>query len=679
MGDMANDAVTGLCGVIPSTGIVLAPLGAGAEVGMDWGAVCANVATVIHSTLTFVNEQYTTARQLWKEENDAADSCGDLVEGQMYKVFCDMHCIEDAVVKGNSAVLRSLKTMEGHVLNNVHDMLKFYTTEVFDKVKETQAQINHNDGQLSGMMNNYVGQMMDQNTEYRDSLADQLNIQINALNTNIGTHVVDPLSKIQNDIVTTNDNIMQMGKWLQSNEVLNPPGLLQEIEEIEETPVVDSNLTTLHTSLRRTHQAVLNLVHSVHRDGVDTVNEQVAVSSLQRLHGATRRAAHHAKNAMREGRLSDAKANVRRAIGAVQQAHAELAEGGREPVPSGFQRRVAARLVPAQHRLLRETLTTRNAHRELLAFQATQRAIMGRHESLHDLGEQIEASAAADMMVRFDAEARRSRQSLENYLGLARKHVEARSAAIAALHEHSALDTCTSPESLRGLGVHLVSSDRAERRHIAGLARAWRETAGSLCSMTDILVDGGLLLHQIRAAARAPMSTSQVGPDIASAVMLLEAPLHKELSLRVGDFASQLSRGFNISQMLSRMWADAFIDAPAAELHDLRRSWSRLRLAARELRTGLRGDGQLRRDLLIARLQAEIAQSLPHRFPAPPACNAPGAALWRYTHDGSAAVLLSTEGGALWCDLSSGKMKSGNNSMLSLHPGDIGTSLASLI
>merc|ERR550532_2086794 len=187
--------------------MVTAMMGFGPDMEWDLGALCSNVAKGVHAAVTFANEQLETARKAWKEENDATDTCAEFDEGQIWKQFCDMYCIEDAVVKGNSAVLRSLKGLEGHVLTHLHDMIQFYTTEVFDKVRETQEQINHNDVQLNTNLEEYVKQLHEQQATLAGQLNENLNTQLNQLNINNHQSVDRVGQQLQTDIKSVNENI----------------------------------------------------------------------------------------------------------------------------------------------------------------------------------------------------------------------------------------------------------------------------------------------------------------------------------------------------------------------------------------------------------------------------------------------------------------------------------------
>merc|ERR1719343_1852340 len=145
--------------------------------------------------------------------------------------------------------------MEGHLLSTVKEMMHFYTNEVFEKVKETQTQINTNDKGLSKMLTAYVKQLTDQNHEYADKQ-----------NKDIANFVIPPLQKIQEDIGIVNGNLDIMHGWLTSNEVLNPP----EPELLQNKNTHNDSLTVLKDSLGDAAHAALDLIHGLHTNVKDS-------------------------------------------------------------------------------------------------------------------------------------------------------------------------------------------------------------------------------------------------------------------------------------------------------------------------------------------------------------------------------------------------------------------------
>jgi len=665
------------CSLLPKVDTLAAPMGIGVGAQIDIPEICKSVL----KTTKFVSdkfwEKYLLERTLWERSNHVADArhCGNDVQAYMYKAYCDLHCVEDAVTKGNSAVLRSMKSLEGHIVRNFQDMLKSYTTEIFEKIKEAQAQINHNDGEMSDLVTSYAKQIMEQSTGYSKSL-----------NTAVGG-LTSPLNKIQKDLESVNKNLASVYKWLQTNDVLMPKSLLLHHEQPMETVPEKGNasLGTLQQSLKLASQTAVAVIHGLHSGtrtfGSDSFNENVVARSLAQAGHAVKKQAGLVKAALRTGDLSAAQGHLLHAVGEVQRAHAGLTgRNTRESTAETFQRRTGLALHPAHLQLLDQFETFGQTHSGLVAFHAEQRVIMGRAETLGELSEEAERYAAAEMIVRFDAEVTRMHRSFNDYLRYAQAHLGRRGAALTLLVESSKADDCASPETTRRLGVKLAEMDRSGKQYAAALAQTWRDTADSLTRMADLLVDGGLLVHFIRLAGTglAKLATDRevASPHqgdsnhssilaqtsgcngVMEAFALLERPLREALQGDAASFIQQVHRAFTMSQLLAASWSVSGLAAPEAETQDLQAAWAKVAAAAQELRAGLRPGAALRHQLLLRSLEAVVGQAQLH-YPVPAECKVhaddvldPGVMLWRMEgRDAGTALLLSRSGRALRCDL----------------------------
>ena len=56
------------------------------------------------------------------------------------------------------------------MVTTVHDMLKWYTSELFDKLKETQDQSSHNFMEQERVLKAYFEQMADMETGYANQV-----------------------------------------------------------------------------------------------------------------------------------------------------------------------------------------------------------------------------------------------------------------------------------------------------------------------------------------------------------------------------------------------------------------------------------------------------------------------------------------------------------------------------
>merc|ERR1719230_2293259 len=136
----------------------------------------------------------------------------------------------------------------------------------------------------------------------------------------------------------------------------------------------------------------------------------------------------------------------------------------------------------------------------------------------------------------------------------------------------------------------MAELDLAESNHMQALSKAWRDTASGLTRMANLLVDGGLLLHHMRLAA--------VGAQ-AKDGRSLDHQIEHSLNKHSGLLVKQVSQAFDLSQLLSNMWADGMMDAPKDELVQMRNAWSRLKSASRKLQKKLKAGGELQEALVL--------------------------------------------------------------------------------
>ncbi|CAJ1342225.1 unnamed protein product [Effrenium voratum] len=170
-----------ICSVIPGAGTLLAPMGLGVELSFDFSDICSGINSLVHETYQQVSSRQMLAREAWKDENDNIDSqfCSFVDNQDMYQTFCNLHCVEDAVVKGNFAVLKSMKGLdEKYLIETVHSMLLHYAKQSSEHLAAIQQQINTNsanmmDG-LESFLTTYFTQGFDQATTYRNDLSTQI-------------------------------------------------------------------------------------------------------------------------------------------------------------------------------------------------------------------------------------------------------------------------------------------------------------------------------------------------------------------------------------------------------------------------------------------------------------------------------------------------------------------------
>eukprot|EP00930_Biecheleria_cincta_P021688 TRINITY_DN15999_c0_g1_i1.p1 TRINITY_DN15999_c0_g1~~TRINITY_DN15999_c0_g1_i1.p1 ORF type:complete len:3926 (-),score=687.33 TRINITY_DN15999_c0_g1_i1:334-12111(-) len=677
--DLASTASHALCAAIPNAGVVMAPLGGGASTSWNLGTVCRSIADAAVQGIQTYKNQYTLARESWKMENDMADNCDpepsmdpiDKVQGHLYKVFCDLHCIEDAVVNGNHAILKSMHTLSKHLLSTVQQMMHFYTNEIFEKIKETQTQINHNDKQSVDILTDYVGQIMSQNTKYTKHL-----------NKAIGRNIIPPLNKLQKDIATVNANLIKAHKLLETEAVVEPRALLWQQQESEE------NLHPLSRPYHLAGEATIDLMRALHgRAGLKQIgfNEDAAIPVMLK---ATRIAHYHAGKAAKafvHGNVSSAHTHVLEVAGELRRAGAALAKRGHsEATAETFARRTLIGLQPAGSGLSKRAYTAMLATSSLASMQQGQLALMGHVNSLQQLSDQIEQTAAADMLVKFDSEVVNVHRAFADYVHSSIGFLQLQAGALETLRHSSQTAGCQSPERIRQVGVQLAALDRARKKHLLALSQSWQVCSDSLLRLTNLLADGGLLVHYVWLTSRGVSLEDTAGKNGSLAVRFASTENHMQQALKndMGKFVLQVRRAFSISQHLIDMWDGAEKGPPAAEVANLRGAWAKVSLAARGLRESLQTDGQLRTNLVLSVLERAHGK-LSMRFPPPGACakasEGHDAALWSDVKEGQKAALLLTRAGRwLQCDPVSGKLSTARRSKDSSSE-DMGAFLADLM
>merc|ERR1719210_371318 len=116
--------------------MIIAPLGFG--MGMNWGTdeLCDDITGAITNTLKIVNHIEYGVRHIKMAVNDALD-CNPLEE-PMQRLFCDLYCIEDAVKKGDKAILDTIGNLYEKIKLTTKQMFDFYITQVVTKMGAMQ-------------------------------------------------------------------------------------------------------------------------------------------------------------------------------------------------------------------------------------------------------------------------------------------------------------------------------------------------------------------------------------------------------------------------------------------------------------------------------------------------------------------------------------------------------------
>eukprot|EP00928_Gymnodinium_smaydae_P042991 TRINITY_DN288_c0_g1_i6.p1 TRINITY_DN288_c0_g1~~TRINITY_DN288_c0_g1_i6.p1 ORF type:complete len:1098 (-),score=245.46 TRINITY_DN288_c0_g1_i6:143-3436(-) len=123
-----------VCGVLPD--VEVAPLGIGAE--MNIGEMCSTIVDVIGDVAGFGLEQDMIWKGWGMEKDDNAD-CNSMQHG-FSRIFCDLHCIRDAIKQGDKAILKSLEGAAMVMGQNTQLLLDYYSGTFEDTIITMQME-----------------------------------------------------------------------------------------------------------------------------------------------------------------------------------------------------------------------------------------------------------------------------------------------------------------------------------------------------------------------------------------------------------------------------------------------------------------------------------------------------------------------------------------------------------
>eukprot|EP00930_Biecheleria_cincta_P067071 TRINITY_DN5344_c0_g2_i1.p1 TRINITY_DN5344_c0_g2~~TRINITY_DN5344_c0_g2_i1.p1 ORF type:complete len:5220 (+),score=634.47 TRINITY_DN5344_c0_g2_i1:1608-17267(+) len=709
-GAQVEEALTKLpCTAIPKP--VTSPLGFGITINPD------NICSFLVETL--MDEVKRRAGfQGFKaevEEEEAAIADAPIYEkGPYYKIYCDLHCIEDAVYKGNMAVLSSLHGQTQRIESRVQQMMRHYFGEVFEKLKETQQQINHNHKQQDkiakgyagdiiasnqqqiNIISGYVQRLLDSNkrqteiageytqrvlksnkdqidiitdyakqiikqgveqndvlTNYVEQIMQQNTAYTEHLNKAIGENVVDALTKIQNDVATVSKNQIAADENAQKQ--------MQWLKDDFSKTLKGNSLLqhpSLHSALQQTSIMAAQLMDSLRDKERLGLKDDVAIPLIKRARRLVEEKAALAMHHVSDDNMTQAMTHVEHLNHELQRAVARFAHvgvgGAWQTQKQAFAQRSTQELKQHGKQLKDDKLHHARAHVTLTVMRQGREAILGSIATIEGLSEQAEYFAASSMLVNFDSELITYQRSLADFLPVSQKSLAARQRALAVLLDQVQSPSCASSRAISHIGKHLALVDRVEERRGAELRRVWSQAASSITRLVNILVDGGLMLHLIHISAASLPSQPQTWTQMAEAFQHASRPLQDALRQHARVIIVQVSQAFNTAQHLADTWGGMKQLTPRAELVELQQAWAKVRLAAKELRAGLEPGGRL-----WQKLMQKVTGSA---FPVPALCEVSAAAdkksssLWDKA-DGFAS-LLSSDGSWWKCDLQSGQVQS---------------------
>eukprot|EP00439_Symbiodinium_sp_Y106_P007625 s5037_g1.t1 len=120
--DLVEETMGAVCGVIPD--VMIAPFGAG--VALNPGEICDGISELLGAVKNFAGPAsgFHFARQGWSIEQEGYAACNPMQIG-FARAFCDIHCVRDAVIRGDRSIIRNLEMATKKTNNNLKALVKW--------------------------------------------------------------------------------------------------------------------------------------------------------------------------------------------------------------------------------------------------------------------------------------------------------------------------------------------------------------------------------------------------------------------------------------------------------------------------------------------------------------------------------------------------------------------------
>lgn len=120
--DMVEAGGGMICDAIPD--VMIAPFGTG--VGMNPGKICEGAMELVGAIKTFAGPAsgFHFAKQGWEIEQEGYAACNPMQIG-FARAFCDIHCVRDAVIRGDRSIVRNLELATKKTNNNMAALMKW--------------------------------------------------------------------------------------------------------------------------------------------------------------------------------------------------------------------------------------------------------------------------------------------------------------------------------------------------------------------------------------------------------------------------------------------------------------------------------------------------------------------------------------------------------------------------
>lgn len=120
--DMVEEGLGAVCSAIPD--VMIAPFGAG--VALNPGEICGQVAELVGAIKTFAGpaSEFHFAKKEYDIQKEGYAACNPLQIG-FARAFCDIHCVRDAVIRGDRSIIRNLELATKKTNSNLQKMVKW--------------------------------------------------------------------------------------------------------------------------------------------------------------------------------------------------------------------------------------------------------------------------------------------------------------------------------------------------------------------------------------------------------------------------------------------------------------------------------------------------------------------------------------------------------------------------
>ncbi|CAE7490946.1 unnamed protein product [Symbiodinium pilosum] len=120
--DLTEETMGAVCGVIPD--VMIAPFGAG--VALNPGEICNGISELIGAISNFAGpiSGFHFAKQGWSIEQEGYAACNPMQVG-FARAFCDIHCVRDAVIRGDRSIIRNLELATKKTNLNMQALVKW--------------------------------------------------------------------------------------------------------------------------------------------------------------------------------------------------------------------------------------------------------------------------------------------------------------------------------------------------------------------------------------------------------------------------------------------------------------------------------------------------------------------------------------------------------------------------